>query len=32
MLDLGASFFHLAEQTFVWNHDSGNTSGKPDRW
>jgi glycosyltransferase involved in cell wall biosynthesis len=39
LLDAGASFYHLPEQTFVWNHwgagardRPGNTSGCPDRW
>jgi glycosyltransferase involved in cell wall biosynthesis len=39
MLDLGARFFHVNEQTFIWNHwgagvpgQPGNTSGRPDRW
>lgn len=39
LLDLGAEFFHVPEQTFVWHHHGygrpgipGNTSGQPDRW
>lgn len=39
LLDLGAKFFHVPEQTFVWHHHGygrpgipGNTSGQPDRW
>jgi glycosyltransferase involved in cell wall biosynthesis len=39
LLNAGARFHHVHEQTFVWNHHgvgapgvSGNTSGQPDRW
>lgn len=39
MLDKGARFLHVPEQTFIWNHWGrgergvpGNTSGQPDRW
>ena len=39
MLDAGAMFYHLPEQTFEWNHWGygkpgipGNTSGQPNRW
>lgn len=39
LLDLGARFHHVPEQTFVWHHwgygtpaQPGNTSGRPDRW
>jgi glycosyltransferase involved in cell wall biosynthesis len=32
LLDAGATFFHLPEQTFIWEHWGGNTSGRPDRW
>jgi hypothetical protein len=39
LLDAGASFFHLPEQTFIWEHWGygqpgipGNTSGRVDRW
>lgn len=39
LLDRGAMFHHVAEQTFVWNHTGygvpgrpGNTSGRGDRW
>lgn len=39
LLDAGATFYHLPEQTFIWNHWGdgepglpGNTSGQPDRW
>lgn len=24
--------YHLAEKTWIWHHDSGNTSGLPHRW
>jgi glycosyltransferase involved in cell wall biosynthesis len=23
---------HIPERTWLWHHDSGNTSGRPDRW
>lgn len=29
LLDLGASFVHLPDRTWVWHHWSGNTSGRP---
>jgi hypothetical protein len=32
LLDAGATFYHLAEQTFVWEHHGKNTSGRADRW
>lgn len=32
LLDAGASFHHLPEQTFLWEHHGQNTSGRPDRW
>jgi glycosyltransferase involved in cell wall biosynthesis len=32
LLDAGATFHHLAEQTFLWEHHGRNTSGRPDRW
>ncbi|HEY3689659.1 MAG TPA: glycosyltransferase [Pseudonocardiaceae bacterium] len=32
LLDAGAAFYHLAEQTFVWEHHGRNTSGRADRW
>jgi glycosyltransferase involved in cell wall biosynthesis len=32
LLDHGAKFFHLPEQTFYWQVDGGNTSGLPSRW
>jgi hypothetical protein len=28
----GAKISHLVEKTWLWHHDSGNTSGRPDRW
>ncbi|HET9788324.1 MAG TPA: glycosyltransferase [Pyrinomonadaceae bacterium] len=28
----GASIKHLVKKTWLWHHDSGNTSGRPDRW
>lgn len=28
----GAKIVHLNERTWIWHHDSGNTSGLPDRW
>jgi len=28
----GAQIVHLPERTWLWHHDSGNTSGRPDRW
>jgi hypothetical protein len=28
----GAKISHLVEHTWLWHHDSGNTSGLPDRW
>jgi glycosyltransferase involved in cell wall biosynthesis len=31
-LDAGASFHHLPEQTFIWEHHGQNTSGRSDRW
>lgn len=39
LLDAGAKFYHVHEETFIWNHHGygrpgtpGNTSGQPDRW
>lgn len=32
LLDAGATFHHLPEQTFIWEHHGRNTSGRPDRW
>lgn len=29
---LGAKFHHVNEITWWWHHDSGNTSGRPERW
>jgi glycosyltransferase involved in cell wall biosynthesis len=31
LLDIDAKFFHVHQETFLWNIDGGNTSGKPDR-
>jgi hypothetical protein len=31
-LRAGAKISHLVEKTWIWHHDSGNTSGRPDRW
>jgi hypothetical protein len=28
----GGRVVHLPERTWLWHHDSGNTSGRPDRW
>ena len=28
----GATFSHLPKRTWKWHHNSGNTSGRPDRW
>lgn len=32
LLDLGASFMHVPEVTWVWDHHGKNTSGQGDRW
>jgi hypothetical protein len=32
LLDAGATFHHLPEQTFIWEHHGRNTSGRADRW
>jgi glycosyltransferase involved in cell wall biosynthesis len=32
LLDAGATFHHLPEQTFIWEHHGRNTSGRSDRW
>jgi len=32
MRDAGAKFMHTPEITWCWHHDSGNTSGMPNRW
>lgn len=29
---LGARIEHLPERTWLWHHDSQNSSGRPDRW
>lgn len=31
-LAIGAKISHLVERTWLWHHDSLNTSGRPDRW
>lgn len=31
LLDAGAEFHHVHEETFIWNHHGMNTSGKPNR-
>jgi hypothetical protein len=31
-LEAGAKISHLVEKTWLWHHDSGNTSGLPSRW
>lgn len=31
LLDLGAKFHHVHQETFIWNHHGMNTSGKPDK-
>lgn len=31
-LEAGAKISHLKERTWLWHHDSRNTSGLPDRW
>lgn len=31
-LAAGARINHLVKRTWFWHHDSGNTSGRPDRW
>jgi glycosyltransferase involved in cell wall biosynthesis len=28
----GAKIHHVPQRTWLWHHDSGNTSGLPDRW
>lgn len=30
--DAGVRIVHLAERLWVWDHSSGNTGGRPDRW
>lgn len=31
-MDAGAKIHHVVAKTWYWNHTSGNTSGRPDRW
>lgn len=31
-LNAGAKISHLVKHTWIWHHDSSNTSGRPDRW
>jgi glycosyltransferase involved in cell wall biosynthesis len=31
LLDAGAEFHHIHQETFIWNHTGNNTSGKPDK-
>lgn len=31
-LEKGAKIHHVVAKTWYWHHDSGNTSGRPDRW
>lgn len=31
-IEAGAKIMHLPERTWLWHHDSRNTSGRPDRW
>lgn len=31
-LRAGGKITHLVDRTWYWHHDSGNTSGRPDRW
>lgn len=30
--EMGAKFVHTPEVTWFWHHNSGNTSGRPERW
>lgn len=32
LVEAGAKFHQIPETTWLWHHDSGNTSGRPDRW
>lgn len=32
VMKAGGKISHLVEKTWLWHHDSGNTSGLPDRW
>lgn len=31
LLDIQAKFYHVNQETFIWNIDGGNTSGKPNK-
>lgn len=31
LLDAGAEFHHIHQETFIWNHHGMNTSGRPDK-
>lgn len=31
LLDAGAQFHHIHQETFIWNHHGLNTSGRPDK-
>ncbi len=31
LLDAGAKFHHIHQETFIWNHHGQNTSGRPDQ-
>lgn len=31
LLDIDAKFYHVNQETFLWNIDGGNTSGRPDK-
>jgi glycosyltransferase involved in cell wall biosynthesis len=31
LLHAGAKFHHVHQETFIWNHDGGNTSGRSDK-
>lgn len=30
--NIGGKIVHIPKRTWLWHHDSGNTSGRPDRW
>jgi glycosyltransferase involved in cell wall biosynthesis len=32
LVDIGATFVHLPERTWVWHHHGNNTGGRSDRW
>jgi len=32
LVQMGAKIVHVPERTWIWHHDSGNTSGLPTRW